>query len=103
MKQTLNRWQRFKSRYLPATKHDLIILGELIMKELDDLTAEVEEVKTVQQSAITLLLQLSQLIRDAGTDPVKLAQLATDLDNSSKALAEAVVANTPAAIPPQNG
>ncbi len=64
-------------------------------QQLDDLQAEVEEVKTVQQSAITLINGLAEQIREAGTDPAKLAQLASDLDASSKALAEAIAANTP--------
>lgn len=67
--------------------------------ELDRLTSEVEENTSVTGSAITLLNNLSQLIRDAGTDPTKLSALADQLDSNSAALAAAVAANTPAAPP----
>lgn len=72
--------------------------GEKIMsKELDDLTTQVKANTDAEQSAVTLLGKLSDLIKAAGTDPVKLQQLTTDLDASKQALAAAVLANTPAA------
>lgn len=89
-------WQRFTFRWLPATKSDVLAMEERIMKELDDLTTEVEETNTVIDSAITLIKGLSQLIKDAGTDPVKLKQLTDQLDAKNKALAQTVVENTPA-------
>lgn len=67
------------------------------MADLTQLVTEVEKVETVQDSAITLLQQLSQLIKDAGTDPEALAAIVVKLDTTTVALADAVVANTPAA------
>jgi len=67
------------------------------MPDLTRLTAEVAESGTVVDSAVTLLGQLSQLIRDNATDPVALNALADQLDAQQTALAAAVVANTPAA------
>ncbi len=62
---------------------------------VEKIRTEVEELKTVNQSVITLLSTLSQQIRDLKDDPVALEQLATDLDSQTNALADAVVANTP--------
>lgn len=64
--------------------------------DLTRLTAAVERDSTVNQSAITLLNSLSQLIRDNATDPAALTALADQLDAQQQALADAVVANTPA-------
>jgi hypothetical protein len=83
-----------------ATKQDLKEMEKRIMAVLDDLTAEVEETKTGIDSAIVLLNGLSQLIKDAGNDPVKLKALTDQLDAKNKELAEAVVANTPSEPPP---
>lgn len=66
-------------------------------KELDDLTAEVAEEVTIMDSAVTLITGLAQRLRDAGTDPAKLKALQADLDTGGKALAQAVIDNTPAA------
>jgi cell division FtsZ-interacting protein ZapD len=67
------------------------------MAELGRLTSEVAEGNDVQQSAITLLQNLSQLIRDNATDQTALNALADQLDSQNASLAAAVVANTPAA------
>jgi len=64
--------------------------------DLNRLTAAVERDNTVNQSAITLLNNLSQLIRDNATDPAALNALADQLDAQQQALADAVTANTPA-------
>jgi hypothetical protein len=65
--------------------------------DLTRLEAAVERDTTVNQSAITLLSQLSQLVRDTAGDPAKVAALADQLDAQQQALADAVTANTPAA------
>ncbi len=65
-------------------------------KELDDLTAEVEETNSVMDSAVTLIGGLADQIRALSNDPVALKKLAADLDGQSKRLADAVAANTPA-------
>jgi len=68
--------------------------------DLTALTAEVTEAAGVQQSAITLIENIAQMLRDAGTDPVALAALADQLDSSTTALAAAVEANQPPVAPP---
>lgn len=73
--------------------------GRTMSKELDDLRAEVERDRTVDESAITLLNGLSAQIAAQKDDPVALAKLAEDLKGQSDALAAAVAANTPAAPP----
>lgn len=69
----------------------------------DRLTASVASLTSAQQSAVTLLGQLSQLIRDNAGDPTALNKLADDIDADTAALAAAVVANTPAATEPPAG
>lgn len=68
--------------------------------ELDALSVQVRANTDAEQSAVMLLGRLSDLIRAAGTDPAKLSALTHDLDASRQTLAQAVVANTPAAPPP---
>ncbi len=76
---------------------DDIYKGEQAMsKELDDLTTQVKANTDAEASAVQLLGKLSDLIKAAGTDPVKLQQLTSDLDASKQALAAAILANTPA-------
>ncbi len=62
--------------------------------ELDRLTAEVAEARTVNEGAIALLTGLAQQIRDFQDQPAKLAALADELDSSTKALSDAVSAGT---------
>jgi hypothetical protein len=72
-------------------------LEELEMADLSRLQASVDADTTVDQSAITLLTQLSDMLRAAATDPAEIAAIADQLDANSTALAAAVTANTPAA------
>jgi hypothetical protein len=67
--------------------------------DLTALTAAVAADTDVDNSAIILLNQLSQMLKDAATDPQAIADIAAALDANSAALAAAVVANTPAAPP----
>jgi hypothetical protein len=77
---------------------EIVIRKENIMAgELDALTQAVADEETVDASVITLLGQLSAQITAAGTDPAKLSALTTRLQAQKQALADAVVANTPAA------
>lgn len=77
-----------------------LLKGQTAMSaELDRLTTEVAETKTVTQSAIVLLGQLSDLIRQNANDPTALNALADQLDSNQADLANAVAANTPAAPP----
>lgn len=62
---------------------------------LDKVTAQ----QTVVDSVLALLTQLSDLIKNAGTDPVKLQAISDMLDAQDKALADAVTANTPPTAP----
>lgn len=66
-----------------------------VMADLSALQAEVSENGDAVASAVSLLGSLSQAIKDAGTDPEALAELTSQLDANTNALAEAVVANTP--------
>lgn len=67
------------------------------MADLTELTAEVTNNTTVEQSAITLLQGLKAQLDAAGTDPVALKALSDQLAANDTALAAAVTANTPAA------
>ncbi len=67
------------------------------MAAIDDLATAVAAEDTVIDSAITLLQGLSAALAAAGTDPVKLAALQSDITAKTKVLSDAVVANTPAA------
>jgi len=65
--------------------------------DLNKLTAAVARDKTVNESAATLLGQLADLIRATAGDAAAVNALADSLDAQQQALADAVVANTPAA------
>lgn len=67
---------------------------------LDRLTLEVSENASAVDSAITLITNLAEQIRDALGDEDALNALADDLDAKSQALASAVAANTPASEEP---
>lgn len=84
--------------YLMAQVNRLLRMEVRQLAVLDDLKAEVEEVKTVEASAVTLLNGLAQMLRDAlaSGDPAAIQAVIADLDASSNALADAVAANTPA-------
>lgn len=82
----------------------IVILALMALKILwrikmtvDDILAKVTAEKTVVDSAVALLSQLSQAIKDAGTDPAKLQALSDAIDAQQSELASAVTANTPAA------
>jgi chromosome segregation ATPase len=74
--------------------------------KIDELTTKVTAETTVEQAAITLLQGLSAQIADlktqlqnAGVDPAllqKLTDLGSTIDARKQALADAIVANTPA-------
>lgn len=65
-------------------------------KELDRLTTEVAEMKTVNTSAVNLLRRLATMIRENANNPAALTALADDLNASESDLAAAVAENTPA-------
>ena len=78
----------------------LIFQGRTIMSTLDDLEASVANTTTVEASAVVLLQNLSALITASAGDPAALAALAGTLTTNANALADAVTANTPAAVVP---
>jgi hypothetical protein len=85
------------TRYI-INQLDRILEGErTIMADLSTLEADVAAETTVEKSAIALLTQLADLLKSAGTDPVKLAALHDTITANTAALAAAVTANTPAA------
>jgi chromosome segregation ATPase len=73
----------------------LIKKEEIMSQELDDLTQKVSDSTTVQESAITLLNDLGQRIRDLADDPAAIRALADQLDSEKNKLADAITANTP--------
>lgn len=71
------------------------------MQELDDLIAQVAANNSVVESAITVINGIADRIAAAGVDPTKLSALTASLRQEDEALAAAVVAQTPAAVPPE--
>lgn len=63
--------------------------------EMQRLTDEVAQTKTIAKSAVTLLGGLSQQIRDTAGDREAALTLANELDSSNEELAAAITANTP--------
>lgn len=97
-----NRLSRIEAK-LDLVLSQIKALRGIEEEEMADLTAitrEVQENQDAVQSAIVLLNQLSELIRQNATDPAALAALADQLNTNSEALAAAVVANTPQEPPP---
>lgn len=86
-----------------ASKLDSILCflkseGEKSMAQIDDIKASIAAETTVIGSVVKLLQQLSGLIATAAS-PADLAAIKAMIDANNKALADAVVANTPAAPP----
>lgn len=73
---------------------------ETTMANFDQIHAEVEANSDAVDSAVALLNDLSARLIDAADDPEEIAAIATELAGQSTRLAEAVVANTPAAPEP---
>jgi hypothetical protein len=75
----------------------LSILSQKVLimaSSLDDLTGQVAKTVGVEESAITLIQGFAAQLAAAGTDPVKLDALKTQLATSQSALAAAVAANS---------
>ena len=72
-------------------------ISSMASPAMTKLTEAVARDKTVKDGAVTLLQSLAQQIRDNVEDPEALNKLADDIDASTTALGDAVVANTPAA------
>lgn len=98
----LDRLTLLVTHMLEAQQFLLITFHTEITKmagELDALTAQVAANTDAEQSAITLLNSLHQLLADAiaSGDPAKLTALRDQLATSKDALAAAIVSNTPSA------
>lgn len=72
----------------------------MTMSALTDLQDAVTKEDTVIDGAVTLLTGLKAKLDAAGTDPAALKALSADIGAKTQALADALVANTPAAAPP---
>jgi hypothetical protein len=66
--------------------------------EFDALTAQVTSNDTVEGSAVQLLQNISALLANDPT-PAQVTALSVSLSASATALAAAIVANTPSAVP----
>lgn len=64
-------------------------------QDLSTITTAVENSTTVEESAITLLNEISAALTAAAGDPAAVQALADQISANSAALAAAVVANTP--------
>jgi hypothetical protein len=71
--------------------------GKTIMADLSRITATVAANGSVIGSAVTLIEQIAEALRNAGSDQGAIDALAADLEAQAAALAAAVAANTPAA------
>lgn len=90
-------WIEYDIRALKRLMTQLLDVERTQMADLSNLTREVSEIGDVVNSAIALLGQLADMIRNAGPDQAALDDLANSLDAKANELAAAVTANTPAA------
>jgi hypothetical protein len=86
-----------RQRRIEGLLYRILKKENIIMADLTNITAAVANETTVEDSAITLIQQLSAAVTAAGTDPVALAALTDQLNTEATSLAAAVTANTPAA------
>jgi hypothetical protein len=70
--------------------------GKTIMADLSRITSSVAANGTVIGSAVTLIEQIAEALRNAGSDQGAIDALAADLEAQAAALAAAVAANTSA-------
>lgn len=89
------------------TLYALYVIKNLISKgetnlstDLTTLQNDVAAEETVEASVVTLLQNLTQAVKDAGTDPVALKAVTDKIEADTVVLAAAVTANTPAAPAP---
>ena len=72
-----------------------------VMSVLDDIEAEVAKQTSVEGSVETLISNLAQAVKSAGTDPARLNAILTALKNNDERLAQLVADNTAADQPAQ--
>lgn len=90
-------------RRLVSLENKVDLLGVELMKELDDLKAQVTACTTEIDSAKTLLVGLKTALDAAIAalpDKSQLVELSTQLATKTQELTDAVVANTPSAPTP---
>lgn len=88
-----------RGSYLLTTKKLNALEGK-IMAMLDELKKEVAANKDVVSSAIVLINGFKDKLEKCGTDEAALKELKDSLADDVKKLADAIVANTPAEVPP---
>jgi len=71
--------------------------GKLIMADLSRITAAISTNNSAVDSAVILIKQIAEALRNAGSDQAAVDALAADLEAKAAELAAAVVENTPAA------
>lgn len=93
-RETLERIERT----LRAIGRRVELVLEVVMASMDEVRARVEAQRTVTTSVVTLLgdLRRQMEVAMASADPNALQALADQIDANTKALADAVVAHTPA-------
>ena len=90
-------------------RYDNVVMGALkqLMKgqrlmadKFDVLVAEVAAVRSVADGVVLLLVKLDERLADAKDDPEQIEAIRTELAAERQRLADAVVAHTPADVPP---
>jgi len=91
--------QRVEAKLATLTTLERAQLSEQLdmALSLDDITQKVTTIETVDQSAVTLIQQLAEMVRNLQPTQDAINALAGRLDASATALAAAVTANTPTA------
>jgi putative N-acetylmannosamine-6-phosphate epimerase len=84
-------------RLLNALKSTQHRQGRKLMADLSRITDSVAANGSVIGSAVTLIEQIAEALRNASSDQGAIDALAADLEAQAAALAAAVAANTPAA------
>lgn len=69
--------------------------GVTMNTDLTTLQKDVAAETTVEASVIVLLQNLTQAVKDAGTDPIALKAVTDQIEANTAALSAAVLANTP--------
>ena len=80
-----------------SIKAQFLKLEKTMNTDLTELTAAVEETKTVGDSSVLLLNKLAEKIDSLKSDPKALAVLASSLRENAAMISAAITANTPAA------
>jgi hypothetical protein len=94
-----SQWNIFSQLSRMERKLNLLLAMETYeMTKISDLQDAVAAERTVSASVITLLNDINQRLKDAiaSGDPAALDAVVADITNNTKALSDAVVANTPA-------